>query len=139
MLTSTNTEQPVVSMLRTPIHDIEICGTLIPAGTLLTMYPAVTQHNPTIWGPTVNEFNPDRWNDLPSAAHDPYVYQVFYSGTRVCVGRAFGLLEIKTFLTKLLFKWEFHPIDKELEMPWSGFTLKPTHGLKLRITPAPEP
>ncbi|EGD98917.1 hypothetical protein TESG_06279 [Trichophyton tonsurans CBS 112818] len=128
-----------VSMLRTPIHDIEICGTLIPAGTLLTMYPAVTQYNPTIWGPTVNEFNPDRWHALPSAAHDPYVYQVFYSGTRVCVGRAFGLLEIKTFLTKLLLKWEFHPIDKEPEMPWSGFTLKPTHGLKLRITPAPEP
>ncbi|EFQ98375.1 hypothetical protein MGYG_01406 [Nannizzia gypsea CBS 118893] len=130
---------PFVSLLRTAAQDVDICGTLIPAGTLLMMYPAVSQLNPSIWGPNVDEFDPDRWYNLPKAAHDPYVYQTFHSGTRVCVGRAFALLEIKVFLVKLLLKWEFHAVDKKVKMPWSGFALKPTNALRLRVTPATLP
>ncbi|KAM5443812.1 hypothetical protein MferCBS31731_001058 [Microsporum ferrugineum] len=128
---------PFVSVLRTASEDISICGNIVPAGTLLMIYPAVSQLNPSIWGPTVNDFDPDRWYNLPEAAQDPYVFQTFHSGPRVCIGRAFALLEIKVFLIQLLRKWAFHPVERVINIPKTGFALKPTDGLKLRVTPAP--
>ncbi|EEQ27670.1 cytochrome P450 3A9 [Microsporum canis CBS 113480] len=128
---------PFVSVLRTASEDISICGNIVPAGTLLMIYPAVSQLNPSIWGTTVNDFDPDRWYNLPEAAQDPYVFQTFHSGPRVCIGRAFALLEIKVFLIQLLRKWAFHPVERVINIPKTGFALKPTDGLKLRVTPAP--
>ncbi|KAF3491368.1 cytochrome P450 3A9 [Arthroderma uncinatum] len=128
---------PFVSVLRSATEDVSICGNVLPAGTLLMVYPAVSQFNPSIWGPSVNEFNPDRWYNLPEAAQDPYVLQTFHSGPRICIGRAFALLEIKVFLVHLIQKWVFHPVDKVINIPKAGFVLKPTDGLNLRITPVP--
>lgn len=101
------------------------------------IYPAAPQLNPSIWGSSVNEFDPDRWYNLPEAAQDPYAFQTFHSGPRICVGRAFALLEIKVFLIQLIQKWAFHPVDKVINLPKAGFVLKPADGLNLRITPAP--
>ncbi|KAK2880159.1 hypothetical protein FQN49_000506 [Arthroderma sp. PD_2] len=127
---------PFVSALRVASEDVNICGNIVPAGTLLMIYPAASQLNPSIWGPTVNEFDPDRWYNLPEAAQDPYVFQTFHSGPRICIGRAFALLEIKVLLIQLIQEWAFQPVDRTINLPKTGFVLKPTDGLTLRITPA---
>ncbi|KAF9773665.1 hypothetical protein IL306_008479, partial [Fusarium sp. DS 682] len=46
------------------LEDIVIAGVKIPKGTTVQLVPAMTQLNPEIWGPDVDVFNPDRWDNL---------------------------------------------------------------------------
>jgi len=39
----------------------------------------------------------------------PYAFQAFSSGPRFCIGKNFGLLEIKTFLVEMVSRFRFIP------------------------------
>jgi cytochrome P450 len=74
----------------------------VPKGTIAMIVPAVTYYTELIWGPTASRFDPDRYNNLPKAVQDPYISQVFLVGPRICIGKAFALLEFKTIMVELI-------------------------------------
>ena len=95
--------------------------------------PGVQHFNPLIWGPTVNEFDPDRFDNLPKEAQDPYASESFSSGPRVCVGKSFALLEFKTIMVELVKRFDIANTGK-VEPQRGGVSLRPLDGLKLRMT-----
>jgi cytochrome P450 len=109
-------------------------GVVIPKGTLVMIVPAAPHFNKHIWGPTAEEFDPDRFNDLPKAAQDPYASESFSTGPRICIGKSFALLEFKTILVEFVRKFEFANTGR-VEPQRGGVSLRPLEGLKLRITP----
>ena len=96
--------------------------------------PAVSHFNPHIWGATVDHFDPDRWDNLPHAAANPFTQQSFLSGPRVCIGKAFALLEYKAILIDLVRNFQFEAGSENVELTKGAITLRPSGGLKIRIT-----
>jgi cytochrome P450 len=117
--------------------DIEICGTVIPKGTIITLFPSVIQLNKTIWGPTADQFDPDRWTNLPETAKSPWALLTFYGGPRGCIGKGYAVLEIKVMLTRLVREFKFAPGQKSFELLKEGHVYKPVGGLKMKIRPVP--
>lgn len=111
---------------------MSISGVLIPAGTEVIIVPAVPHRNPHIWGPTADVFDPDRWENLPKEALDPYAFQSLLAGPRVCIGKSFAILELKAILVELIRNFEFEKTPGKVE-PLNGLTLRTLGGLKLRI------
>jgi cytochrome P450 len=118
---------------REAAKDVKVCGAVIPKGTVIMIVPAVSHFNPRIWGVTAEEFDPDRWDNLPEAAANPFTQQSFLSGPRVCIGKAFALLEYKAILIDLVRNFEFQAGSEKVELTKGAITLRPSGGLKVRI------
>ncbi len=111
-----------------------IDGVPVPKGTIIHIVPAVLHRSEKIWGPTVDEFDPDRWDHLPDAAKDPFAWGAFLNGPRVCIGKSFALLEYKTILIRLLENFLFEdPDHRPLRFERGAVTLRPEGGMHLKI------
>jgi len=120
---------PGINAAREAIHDVVVQGVMIPKGTTLMIQPAIIQKNPTIWGADCDEFRPDRWDSLVpgSEAADPWAFAAFSHGPRVCIGRAFAMLEYKILLIELVSRFRFNRVDGDDRM---------AHEIKL-VNPSP--
>jgi cytochrome P450 len=81
----------------------------------------------SIWGPTANQFDPERWRDLPAAAKSsgmPSQMLSFLEGPRGCVGRVFALAESKALVCALLRTLKFESVGWEVE-PKQGIVIQP--------------
>lgn len=105
-------------------------GYEIPAKSILLMSPYVTHRSPEYWrNPT--HFNPDRWaqpNERPKFSYFP-----FGGGPRLCIGERFAWMEGVLLISAIAQKWKFqlvegHPVDTK-----PLITLRPKHGMKMRI------
>jgi cytochrome P450 len=122
-----------ISTPREAAKDVVICGQFLPKGTIVEIVPAMLAYNPTVWGPTVDRFDPDRFANLPREAQDPYVHQSFISGPRVCIGKSFALLEFRALLVHLVRNFEFESDGRVVEYLRGSPSLRPAGGLHLRI------
>ncbi|KAF4950241.1 hypothetical protein FGADI_8329 [Fusarium gaditjirri] len=123
---------PAPTFPREAGEDLEIEGIVIPKGTAIVVAPAAPHFNPTIWGDTADKFDPDRWDDLPEAARDPYAFQAFSTGPRICIGKSFALLEFKAVMTELIRNFKFENTGP-VEPRRSGPSLRPLNGMRLKI------
>jgi len=82
-----------------------VCGVQIPAGTIIAISPSVFNFD-TEWGPTVNDFNPDRWEDISNQNLGRFLL-TFLQGSWNCIGRGFAEMSIKVVLTTLMREFEF--------------------------------
>jgi cytochrome P450 len=102
---------------------------------LVIVAPVVPHFNKHIWGPTADAFDPDRFDNLPKAAQDPYAQQAFSSGPRICVGKSMAVLEFKALLVEFVRNFEFANTGL-IEPQKGGISLRPLNGLRLHIWPA---
>lgn len=58
------------------------------------------------WGPTANEFDPDRFLPENSRGRMKNVYKPFGTGDRACIGRQFALHEAILVLARLLHRYD---------------------------------
>ncbi|KAH8179890.1 cytochrome p450 domain-containing protein [Sarocladium implicatum] len=62
---------PIPLTVRQPINDTTIQGVFIPKGTRIVLCAWAINRSQRYWGPTANEFIPDRWlNGDPQAAYE---------------------------------------------------------------------
>ncbi|CZS91639.1 hypothetical protein WAI453_011830 [Rhynchosporium graminicola] len=124
---------PAVMIWRQAAEDVTIENTFIPAGTNVIISPQLPQSHPDIWGPTAEEFEPDRWDSLTSEAASPYATQAFSSGPRVCIGKGLAMLEFKSLLVDIVRKYSFEPVETKLVLE-NYLTLRPVGGLRVKFT-----
>jgi cytochrome P450 len=55
-------------------------GMKVPSGTSIFLASGVTNFDPDSWGPDVDSFNPDRWDNLPETISN-YSFLTFLQGT----------------------------------------------------------
>ena len=87
----------------------------------------------TAWGPDVDKFNPDRWDDLPETA-TKYNYLTFFQGPRSCIAQKFAEIETKVLLIELIKAFRFDIVDNRHVEKEAAITTRPKHGMHLRIS-----
>ena len=93
---------PLPFSLRRAVRDTQILGHYIPAGTNVTLWPGMNHRLPELWDDP-ECFDPDRFAE-PRSEHKRhrYAFAPFGGGAHKCIGMAFGQLEIKTVMHRLL-------------------------------------
>ncbi|XP_026756521.2 cytochrome P450 4c3-like [Galleria mellonella] len=125
----------VVPIIARNIHEdiyLPVCETTLPAGTGAVIGAFAMHRSEAVWGPTANEFDPDRFLPERSVGRHPAAFIPFSYGSRNCIGRNFGMMIIKSILSTVLrsYQIEAQPINKlKMEM-----LLFPTEGHQIKIS-----
>ncbi|KAJ3101753.1 hypothetical protein HK100_004490 [Physocladia obscura] len=94
----------------------DIDGTVVPPKTNVRISAVGMHYNPNIWGPTVNEFKPERFledGDLEFST-TKLGFAAFSEGPRACVGKKFAQIEFVTLLTLVSQKYTWRVADEKL-------------------------
>ncbi|KAJ7435029.1 cytochrome P450 monooxygenase pc-1 [Mycena galericulata] len=86
----------------------------IPAGTGVSYSVFLMHRRKDLWGPTAEDFDPDRFLDERLKAHvlaNPYCFLPFNAGPRVCLGQQFAYNEISFLLIRLLQTFSSTTLD----------------------------
>jgi cytochrome P450 len=118
---------------RRAVKPFEFAGHRIPAGMHVIHFSFVSHRLPDVF-PDPDEFIPERFTpearrELPNGAYIP-----FGGGSRICIGKRFGQLVVKTVATRLLqrYRWELEP-GYELRIAKVP-TLSPEGGLPIVVS-----
>ncbi|KAL2870454.1 cytochrome P450 [Aspergillus lucknowensis] len=121
-------------------HDTTLAGTFIPKGTQLTISPEVINHDPDLWGPDADKFNPERWLGPGRAntggAGSNYAFMTFLHGPRSCIGQGFAKAELACLVATTVgrFHIELKDPNAKLEVKRSA-TISPMDGVLAKLTP----
>lgn len=107
----------------------ELGGYALPAGTEVFVSIYETHHQSDLY-PDPERFSPQRWERINPS---PYEYNPFSAGSRICIGAAFAMMEIKIVLAMLLQRdrLEFcpqHRLDRK-----GLIVMVPRRGMPMRV------
>lgn len=89
---------------------------VIPKGHELFIPLNVIQLSKDLWGEDAQDFNPDRWDNLPSsvinAKMPPGHTFAFLSGPRSCIGKQLAILETQVILAHMLLNYKFEVVPE---------------------------
>jgi len=93
--------------------DVLPSGVFVPAGTDCRFFIREFQRNPDVWGKDAEEFDPDRWIDSRKALQvkDPFSFQPFSAGPRICLGQQFALTEASIMMIRIVEQFEGVDLD----------------------------
>lgn len=95
-------------------------GGQVPAGVQVAVHPWAVAHMNSIWGVEPKKFIPERWLQAPGESADEHQARVaamkrsslaFGAGSRACMGRHLGLVQIYKLVPSLLKKFQFKLVD----------------------------
>ncbi|KAK2798730.1 hypothetical protein FQN50_008768 [Emmonsiellopsis sp. PD_5] len=129
---------PVPMTVRAAVRDTTLDGNFIPKGTVLTIAPAATNHNPQLWGADAGTFDPERWMGAGQAkqggAENNYAFMTFLHGPRSCIGAAFSRGELACLVACLVGRFEMELLEPEKELDIkSGVTAGPRDGVVVKV------
>ncbi len=82
-------------------EDVVMRGYKIPKGSQVMISPLVT-HADARWFPSPQTFDPDRWEKKRAARIPAGAYIPFSGGLRVCLGKAFAMMEMRLVLGSMI-------------------------------------
>ena len=124
---------PAWAMGREAVHDCEIGGQHIPAGSTVIMSQWVTHHDSRFYDAPL-QFRPERWFDLDAHSTPRYSYFPFGGGSRVCIGEHFAMTEAIAVLAMIARRWTITPAQPELAQPKPSVTLRPDKNVKVLVS-----
>jgi cytochrome P450 len=123
---------PAWSMGREAREDVEIAGYHVPRGGQVWFCPWSIQRDAR-WFDRPDDFLPERWEgDLAKTLHR-YAYFPFGGGPRFCIGQAFAQMEAVLLLATLARAFRVEVLPKPRVVPEPSVTLRPKHGLRVRL------
>lgn len=86
--------------------NIQLTDCTVPKGTLLILCVLKMHRDVKIWGPTANEFDPDRF--LPEAVAQRHAFALvpFLAGPRSCIGHKYAMISMKMMLCYFLLAYK---------------------------------
>src|SRR5262249_30093720 len=121
---------PVYVFGRDSNADVTVGGYHLPAPTNVLTSPWVLHHAARFW-PDPERFDPDRFLPDREPARHRYAYLPFSAGPRTCLGTHFAYMEAQLALAVLLRRYTFELLGEEEPEP--GATLRPKHGVRVRV------
>ncbi|ETN66421.1 cytochrome P450 [Anopheles darlingi] len=96
---------PIVG--RQNLTELVLDGHRIPKGTVLLFNFYALHRRKDVWGPTADQFDPDRFDsDRLAASHATHAHLPFSGGPRGCIGYRYALMSLKTLLALILRNYE---------------------------------
>ncbi|KAI0126632.1 cytochrome P450 78A3 [Xylariales sp. AK1849] len=127
---------PIPMTVRQSLDDDVLGNYKVPGGTVIYVLANAINRLPMYWGNNADEFDPDRWDNLPKT-FTTNAFMTFLQGPRGCVGRKFAETEMKILLCCLLsmyeFKRDFDTPDPEEWKMWR-LVLRPKEGVTVKVT-----
>jgi cytochrome P450 len=124
---------------RLALEDVELGGYVIPKGATVVASPYLVHHDPR-WYPGPERFDPDRWiDDGPGPGRPKYAYFPFGGGSRMCIGQDFAWMEAMLVLATVARRWRFRPVPGHPVQMHPMVTLRPRHGVHMRVERDAEP
>ncbi|RCV20275.1 hypothetical protein SETIT_4G043300v2 [Setaria italica] len=111
--------------------DADLCGVVVPEGTVLLIPIAMLHRDEEAWGGDAGEFNPLRFKDdagRAAPAH-PGALLSFSAGPRSCIGKDFAMMEAKAALAAVMRRFAFEVAPEYVHAPADFLTLQPSQGL----------
>ncbi|KAI8633237.1 cytochrome P450 3A5 [Xylariaceae sp. FL1651] len=103
---------PSLMSPRQASKDLVIEGVFIPKGTQVDLHMPLMHHHQGVWGSDASLFDAERWDKLNGESASPFAFEAFLQGPRMCPGRNFATIQIKTVLIELVSKWRFLGIER---------------------------
>ena len=125
---------PVWMIERQAIADDALGEYRIPAETLVGISPWTLHRDPAVY-PEPERFDPDRFAPEAAAGRNRYSYLPFGGGQRTCIGNAFAMMEAKIILATLIDRFDFQLFSKRKVELDPSITLRPKHGIRMKVTP----
>lgn len=123
---------PAWTIERTAIAEDDVCGTRIPAGSMVAVLPYLIHRNPAVW-PNPAGFDPGRF--LPGApGRHRYAWIPFGGGRRGCIGAGFARLEAVLALARVCRHYRLDLAGSGLPRPRGFVTLRPAGPVSMRLT-----
>ncbi|XP_053673856.1 cytochrome P450 4d2-like [Anopheles nili] len=124
---------PVPFIGRMLLEDMEMNGTVLPAGTTVSLNIYTLHQNPKVF-PEPEKFNPERFADDNPIKRGPYDYIPFSAGSRNCIGQKYALLEMKVTLVKLLASYRILPGESTDQVRYmADLVLRSTIGIPVKL------
>ena len=123
---------PLVMLMRTALRDLWVGGSVVPAGALAMVSPAVTHRLPGAFA-SPERFDPGRFaEDRAEDRRTPYALIGFGGGQHRCIGLAFAQQQIKVIWALLLQQFEFEPIGPLPAPDYATFVVGPKVPCRVR-------
>ncbi len=123
---------PAWTLERTAIADDDVCGTKVPAGSMVAVLPYLIHRNPAVW-PNPAGFDPARF--LPSAPErHRYAWIPFGGGKRGCSGAGFARQEAVLVLARLCRHYRLDLAGPALPRPRGFVTLRPAGPVRMHLS-----
>jgi cytochrome P450 len=124
---------PVWALGRVALEDTEVAGYMIPKGTNVLASQWSAHRNPQYF-PEPEVFNPSRWmnnlaKEVPLGAYFP-----FSLGGRICLGKAFGMMELVLLLATIAQKFQLTLAPNCRVELLPSLTLRPKYGMQMIVT-----
>ena len=118
-------------------EDIRVGEVVIPKGTNIWIDMLSMNHDRGLWGDTVNEFRPERFeaDSVHGGCRSKMGYVPFGFGGRMCIGRNLAIMEYKIVLTLILSRFSFSLSPFYTHSPAIMLSLRPAKGMPLVVQP----
>lgn len=123
---------PSWTIPRQAIHDCEIGGYFVPAGTSVTASQWVMHRDPRFFAEP-EQFRPERWAAGLEKSLPPFVFFPFGGGPRQCIGQSLAMTELVLILAMLAREFEFKLQADPPVIPWPSVTIYPRHGIRMQV------
>jgi len=103
-----------------------------PGEPLIVLVPML-HRDPSVFGPDVEAFRPERFDREREAELPPHAFKPFGTGQRACIGRPFAMQEAVLVLSMILQRFEIEKADPSYQLKIKEtLTLKP-HRFSMRV------
>ena len=112
------------------------CGEthIIPANALVIISPYIIHRHPTYWeSPDI--FNPERFTLDKISGRPHFSFIPFGGGPRLCIGDNFARFEAQLIIASIAQRFRLELLGNPQIEPEPLVTLRPKHGLSMRILP----
>ena len=127
--------QPLPTIARRAMVDVEIHGMKIPAGTPVAVFPIQVHRSPE-WWTNPEAFDPERFSpERAEHRRHAFAWAPFGGGAHMCMGLHFAEMQVKAVLLPLLRNWAWTVPPNYTPAYAYAPIAKPRDGLPIQIAP----
>ncbi|XP_063228515.1 cytochrome P450 4g15-like [Bacillus rossius redtenbacheri] len=126
---------PVAALMARRVdEDVSVNSYTLPAGTIVVIPIYLVHRNPEYF-PNPDTFDPDRFSRENSASRPACTFIPFSYGRKMCLGKSYTYMAMKTMLSVLLRRYEVLECGSRDDMECFKFELllKFNHGYSIRL------
>ncbi len=125
---------PAYAIGREAVEEDRILGHPIPPKSIILIAIYALHRDPQHWEEP-DAFRPERFAAEQLKERPRLAYMPFGAGPRMCIGNHFAMMEMQLLLAMLVRRFDFELVEGHPVEPEPLITLKPKHGLLMRVRP----